>query len=131
MNKVSMMAVILLMAAINAFSQTAADSAGYKGVHFEQGLSWDQVKAKAKSESKYIFVDCYATWCGPCKMMDEKVYTLKDVGDYFNKHFISVKVQLDKTDTDDSLVRKWYNEAVNIQKNYSVNAFPTFLFFSP
>ncbi len=38
-----------------------------KVIHFENGLSWEQIKEKAKAEHKYIFVDCYATWCGPCK----------------------------------------------------------------
>jgi thiol:disulfide interchange protein len=44
-----------------------------KGINFENNLSWEQVKEKAKAENKYIFVDCYATWCGPCKAMDKEV----------------------------------------------------------
>jgi thiol:disulfide interchange protein len=44
-----------------------------KGIRFEHGLSWAQVKEKAKAENKYIFMDCYATWCGPCKAMDKNV----------------------------------------------------------
>lgn len=102
-----------------------------QGVQFEKGLTWEQVLQKAKRENKYIFLDCYATWCLPCKMMDEKVYPLEKVGDYYNAHFISVKVQMDKTDKDDSLIKKWYRDAANLQSSYSVNAFPSFLFFSP
>src|SRR5438105_903166 len=45
---------------------------GYKGIKFTEGISWEQVKAKAKAESKYIFIDAYATWCGPCMKMDKK-----------------------------------------------------------
>ena len=44
-----------------------------KGIHFVNGLSWQEVLQKAKAENKYIFVDCYATWCGPCKAMDKEV----------------------------------------------------------
>ena len=44
-----------------------------QGIHFEDGVSWQHVQQKAKAEDKYIFVDCYATWCGPCKQMDKKV----------------------------------------------------------
>ncbi len=101
------------------------------GIHFEQGLSWEQVKAKAKAENKYIFVDCYATWCAPCKVMDSVVYTNKAVGDFYQNHFISVKVQMNKTEMDDNTVKKWYNTGFNLKNNYTISAFPTFLFFSP
>ena len=102
-----------------------------KGIHFEQGLSWEQVKAKAKAENKYIFVDCYATWCAPCKVMDSVVYANKTVGDFYKSHFISVKVQMDKTERDDIAVKKWYSTVVNLKNNYTISALPTFLFFSP
>ncbi len=67
-----------------------------QGIKFEENLSWQQLLDKAKVTNKYIFVDCYATWCGPCKMMDKDVYTSGKVGYLFNEHFISVKVQMDK-----------------------------------
>jgi len=41
-----------------------------RGVEFDRDLTWQQVKLKAKAENKYIFMDCYATWCGPCKKME-------------------------------------------------------------
>ena len=44
-----------------------------KGVQFVHGLKWTEVKAKAKAENKYIFVDCFTTWCGPCKMIEPLV----------------------------------------------------------
>ena len=56
-----------------ASSSDMQPSQQYKGIHFEQGLSWKDILAKAKAEHKYIFVDCYATWCGPCKYMDKNV----------------------------------------------------------
>ncbi len=33
-----------------------------EGVHFEHGLSWEEITAKAKAENKGIFMDCYTTW---------------------------------------------------------------------
>src|SRR5688500_9355246 len=80
-----------------------------KGIQWTTGLSWNQIKAKAKKENKFIFLDCYATWCGPCKEMDKKIYVNDSVGDYFNQHFVSVKVQMDKTKNDDESVKKWYD----------------------
>lgn len=102
-----------------------------RGIHFEEGLSWDNVLEKAKKENKYIFVDCYATWCGPCKQMDNSVYPEKEVGDFMNSIFISVKVQMDQTPSDAAAIKKWYYNASELMKKYSVNAFPTYLLFFP
>lgn len=113
------------------FLLNAQQESGYDGIRFEKKLSWNDIMAKARAENKYIFVDCFATWCGPCKVMDETVYPLETVGKYYNSHFISVKVQIDKTNKDDEFTRQWYNYAALLQSRYSVKAFPTFLFFSP
>jgi len=102
-----------------------------KGIHFEQGLNWQQVQAKAKAAHQYIFVDCFASWCGPCRLMDRTVYTNDTVGAYFNAHFISVKLQLDKTAHDSPEVKARYADAEQIGDTYKVKAYPTFLFFSP
>ncbi|MBS1564021.1 MAG: DUF255 domain-containing protein, partial [Bacteroidetes bacterium] len=102
-----------------------------QGIDFVQNLSWKQILEKARAENKYIFVDCYTTWCGPCKAMEKNVYPLKEVGDAFNGRFISVKVQMDQTKDDDESVKAWYNDAKAIEKALMINAYPTLLFFSP
>lgn len=102
-----------------------------KGIKFEQGLSWVQIKAKAKAENKYIFVDCYATWCGPCKNMDKNVYPVDSIGIFVNSHYLSVKVQFDKTPADNEMTRKWYADARYLEKQYKINSYPTLLFFAP
>jgi thioredoxin-related protein len=101
------------------------------GIKFEEELTWKQMLQKAKNENKYIFVDCYATWCGPCKLMDKSVYSLKSVGDYYNDKFISLKVQMDSSKLDDDFIKSWYADASMIKNTYKVFAFPTYLFFSP
>lgn len=118
---------ILLFSPLFLYAQTDT----VKGIQFEQGLSWEQVKAKAKAENKYIFIDCYATWCVPCKVMDKKVYVNDTVAHAVNPKFISVKVQMDSTGKDDENVKKWYTDARMIQQKFNVNSLPTFLFFSP
>lgn len=102
-----------------------------KGIHFEHGLSWKEIQAKAKAENKYIFIDCFTTWCGPCKYMTANIFPQQEVGDFFNSKFINVKLQMDVTEGDNEEVKKWYEDAKAIGEQYSVRAYPTFLFFSP
>ncbi|HJU46224.1 MAG TPA: thioredoxin fold domain-containing protein [Chitinophagaceae bacterium] len=102
-----------------------------QGIKFDESLTWEQVKAKAKAENKYIFADCFATWCGPCKAMDKNIYPNDTVGNAVNGKFISVKVQMDSSKQDNENVKAWYADARTIMQQYKVTAFPTFLFFSP
>ena len=103
---------LLLLVSIGAGFSTWA-----QGIHFEKGLTWQQVQQKAKAENKYIFVDCYTTWCGPCKMMEAEVYPQKEVGDYFNAHFVNVKLQMDQTNHDAPEVKQWYATIKDFEKN--------------
>src|SRR5581483_3216005 len=105
---------------------TSSDS-----IHFSTEKSWQQIKTEAKVEGKFIFVDCYATWCGPCKMMDKQVYTNDSVGAFMNDHFVSVKVQMDTSQSDNQYTKDWYQIAHELQSSYKVNSLPTYLFFSP
>jgi thioredoxin-related protein len=104
-------------------------SAQDKGIHFEHGLSWQQVQAKAKTENKYVFMDCFTTWCGPCRFMSANIFPLQDVGDSMNAHFISVAVQLDTTAGDNAEIKSWYQSGHDITQQYKVQVYPTYLIF--
>jgi len=47
---------------------------------------------KASDQMLMLFVDVYADWCGPCKMMDSEVFAHADVSDYMSDHYLGVKV---------------------------------------
>jgi len=102
-----------------------------KGIHFQHGLTWQQVKEKAKAENRYIFIDCFTTWCGPCRYMSANIFPLEEVGNVFNDKFISIKIQLDSTANDNEEVKSWFKDAFAIAKEYNVRAYPTYLFFDP
>lgn len=118
---------ILLLLLLSPFLLKAQD----KGIHFEHGISWADVRAKAKKENKYIFMDCFTTWCGPCRYMSANIFPQEVMGNYFNEKFVSIKVQLDTTDADNEEVKNWYKDGAEIAKAYSINAYPTFLVFNP
>src|SRR5579863_5719944 len=101
------------------------------GIQFEKNLNFREILAKAKEAHKYIFVDCYATWCAPCRLMEKDVYVKDSVSDFMNKNFISVKFQMDSSRTDDKPTKQRYADAHAIGQKYKINAYPSFLFFSP
>jgi thioredoxin-related protein len=101
------------------------------GVRFEHGLSWTAVKAKARAENKYIFMDCFTTWCGPCRYMSTAIFPRKESGDYMNDKFVSVAVQLDSTAKDADDVKGWYADGHDIATEYYIRAYPTYLIFAP
>jgi len=71
----------------------------------------------AKEQHKMIFVDCYTEWCIPCKQMEAGVFKQDTVADFFNSHFINVKLDMEK------------GEGPAVQKTYNVGAFPSYLLF--
>ena len=102
-----------------------------KGIFFQHQLTWKQIRKKAREENKYIFLDCYASWCGPCKEMEKVIYPLDSVGKFINKYFISAKVQMDSAKSDDAVTRSWYSDAHQIMNEYRIWEYPTFIFLSP
>lgn len=83
-----------------------------QGIEFFEG-DWDEALKEAEATGKLIFVDAYATWCGPCKRMSAGVFPRKEVGEFYNRHFISLKIDAEK------------GEGLKWRKKYPVNAFPT------
>ena len=41
-------------------------------------------------------MDCYNSWCGPCKMLAKEVFTDPDVAAFFNEKFVNAKVDMEK-----------------------------------
>src|SRR4051812_42638983 len=90
------------------------------GIQFAKGLSFQEILSMAKTEKKYIFVDCYASWCAPCKLMERDVFRRKAVGDFMNSHFISLKVQMDTSKEDNEYIKSWYDDAHKMNEQYKV-----------
>lgn len=77
----------------------------------------DAVREEATQQNKLVFIDLYATWCGPCKNMERNVFSQPEVGDFMAQHFIAAKYDIDKP-TGSALAKK-----------YGIRSIPTFLIF--
>jgi thioredoxin-related protein len=120
--------IFVTISVICFFLYTAAQN---PGIHFEQGLNWTAVQAKAKKENKYIFVNCYTTRCTCCSLMAGNVFPLKEAGDAVNPNFISVNMQMEVAENDSDMVKTAYGDARSMMRKYDIQAFPTYLFFTP
>jgi thioredoxin-related protein len=65
------------------------------GIQFFHG-TFAEAQAKAKAENKLIFMDAYTSWCAPCRYMAANVFTDQSVGEYYNAHFVNIKVDMEK-----------------------------------
>jgi thiol-disulfide isomerase/thioredoxin len=79
---------------------------------------WQEIVAMAKKENKMIFLDAYASWCGPCKWMAANMFTNDTIADYYNATFICASFDMEK------------GEGLNLRKKYAVRAYPSLIFIN-
>ncbi len=77
--------------------------------------SWALASKKAKAEHKLIFVDAYAVWCGPCKLLKSTTFKDPKVADFFNKNFVNVSIDMEKGD------------GIGLSDKWDVNSYPTLM----
>ncbi len=112
MTKLFSVKTIVLFIAITCISL----GSNAQGIEFFKG-TFEEAKLEATKQNKPLFVDVYASWCGPCKMLSKLVFTKKEVGDYFNKSFINFKLQTDEKGTNNK----------DIASKYDVVSYPTLM----
>lgn len=86
------------------------------GMEFFHG-SFDDALGEAREQGKKVFLDIYTDWCGPCIVMQETVFPLPEVGEYFNARFVNYKL-----DAEDESIG-----GPEIAARYEVKAYPTYL----
>jgi thiol-disulfide isomerase/thioredoxin len=86
----------------------------YAQIKFEDG-TWSEIKQKAKKEKKFIFLDCYTSWCKPCKVMEKEVFSNDTVANFYNQNFINVKYDMEK------------GIGQALSNKYAINVYPTLL----
>lgn len=89
----------------------------YNKVNFYKG-SLNDVKIDAATQGKLYFVDFYASYCLPCKLMDQTTFMDEELGSYVAQNYIPLKLNIDAFD------------AYEIRADYEVQELPTIMIFS-
>lgn len=84
---------LLFVLAILAVSCSVRDLEPQKVSAFKvKWHTFSEGHALALQTKKLIFMDVFADWCYPCKVMDHEVFNQKEISDYLDKNFISIRV---------------------------------------
>ncbi len=109
--------VVPATAPVHAATTTKTTTKTTTTTHTEL-VPWDQkgdfaaTLARAKKEKKLVFLDFYAVWCGPCKMMDRQTYSDSAVGVAAAK-FVNKKIDAEK------------GEGIELARRYKIDSYPT------
>lgn len=74
-------------------------------------INSNEFDEKIKSSTKKVVIDCYAEWCGPCKMLSPIIDELASENDSYNFYKLNV------------------DEAGDIAEKYGIMSIPTLLIF--
>jgi thioredoxin-related protein len=91
--KACLWVVMVLCFALSSFAAPPAKPNLVRWVDYTEALK------QAKDSNKIVFVDLYAEWCIPCRIMDANTYSDPTVASILNTKFIPVKLDVDSEDT--------------------------------
>ncbi|NIA21684.1 MAG: thioredoxin fold domain-containing protein [Anaerolineaceae bacterium] len=101
--------ILVVLVGLAAFSAGAAIAG--------EGEGWisnlDQAKKQAGESDRPIFIDFFATWCPPCKMLDSQTFSDQGVKKLLGEKFVTAKIDVDKDKTTSAA--------------YSIRAMPTLI----
>ena len=99
----------------NAHAQREPKSTN--SIIFTDGTFNDALK-KAAAQHKYVFVDAYASWCGPCKLLKTTTFHNKKAAEFYNAHFVNISIDMEK------------GEGPQLSQIWGITAYPTLIVFT-
>ena len=79
-------------------------------------MSFTEALKLSEKSGKPVFIDCYTSWCAPCKKMEQTVFVIDSVYTFYNENFVNFKIDMEK------------GEGIALKEKYNVGSFPTYLF---
>ena len=112
-------ALFLMLFAFRGNAQHVSKATGKKSgqIDFIEN-SWNEALKQAAAQNKYIFVDAYATWCGPCKMLKATTFKNNKVAEFYNSNFINVAIDMEK------------GQGPALAAQWGLRAYPTLIIFN-
>lgn len=107
--------MISLLFITQSFTKVKAGNDNSPGIKF-RSLTLEQAVEAAKAENKKVFVHGFADWCHYCMYMIDSVYPDKEVADFFNTNFVSIRIDYEK-------------EGKEMNRTLKIHTFPTMLFY--
>ncbi|WP_428330662.1 thioredoxin domain-containing protein [Mucilaginibacter sp.] len=80
--------------------------------------SWKEALKQGALQKKYIFVDAYASWCGPCKMLKATTFNNAEAAAFFNANFVNVSIDMEK------------GQGPELARQWQLQAYPTLIIFN-
>ena len=97
-------------------SQSDTSNTTREGMDFFHG-SFEDALVLAADDEKLVFVDVYTIWCGPCVVMQETVFPLPEVGEFFNVRFVNFKLDAESEE----------QNGPELAARYDIGVYPTYL----
>ncbi|MDG1264453.1 MAG: thioredoxin fold domain-containing protein [Flavobacteriaceae bacterium] len=121
--------VLLFLGSINTYAQQI------------KWMSLAEAFEAQKTEPKKIIMDVYTTWCGPCKLLDNKTFKNPDLVRYVSKHYYAVKFNAEGNEEIEFYNQKYRNPNYDERRKgrnathqftqfLGIKGYPTIVFFS-
>ena len=108
--------VVILLTGLLSGSAVPAQKVPHPEIKFFKG-TWQQALQRAGRQNRAILAEVGASWCMPCRQLQQQTFKAPEIVGFLNKHFITVTWDAEK------------GEGVKLADLWQVNRYPTLLFF--